>query len=264
MLRRARDGRPRQRSSSSSAPAGAARGRAARRGAPRPRRFPRSRAEGFGYDPARGELWFAGETAEAVLLELEARRRALAAEVDELTRAAGRAPEAPSGVDPATGRRLNAAAGLLLDAISAADALAAAPRGAAARGVDAGASRTQRARREAARARRGGGRPPPRRLGGNGARRPRSTSRRRGSRRRRTKRAGGSKRPVRGARRRRRPRGGRVAGGAARRRRETLGQVNPFAQGGVRRGEGAARGAHRAARGPRGEPRASSRSCATT
>jgi chromosome segregation ATPase len=40
--------------------------------------------EGFGYDPERGEIWFAGETAEAVWLELEARRRALAAEVDEL------------------------------------------------------------------------------------------------------------------------------------------------------------------------------------
>ena len=40
--------------------------------------------EGFGYDPDRGEIWFAGETAEAVWLELEARRRALAAEVDEL------------------------------------------------------------------------------------------------------------------------------------------------------------------------------------
>jgi chromosome segregation ATPase len=40
--------------------------------------------EGFGYDPQGGELWFAGETAEAVWLELEARRRALAAEVDEL------------------------------------------------------------------------------------------------------------------------------------------------------------------------------------
>ncbi|HEU5404687.1 MAG TPA: AAA family ATPase, partial [Gaiellaceae bacterium] len=41
-------------------------------------------AEGFGYDPARGELWFAGETAEALLLELQARRRALAAELEEL------------------------------------------------------------------------------------------------------------------------------------------------------------------------------------
>jgi chromosome segregation protein len=40
--------------------------------------------EGFGYDPERGELWFAGETAEAVMLELEARRRELAAEADEL------------------------------------------------------------------------------------------------------------------------------------------------------------------------------------
>jgi chromosome segregation protein len=40
--------------------------------------------EGFGYDPQRGELWFAGETAEAVLLELEARRRSLAAELEEL------------------------------------------------------------------------------------------------------------------------------------------------------------------------------------
>src|SRR5206468_13053732 len=40
--------------------------------------------EGFGFDPERGELWFAGETAEAVWLELEARRRALAEEVDEL------------------------------------------------------------------------------------------------------------------------------------------------------------------------------------
>ena len=40
--------------------------------------------EGFGYDPDRGELWFAGETAEAMLLELQARRRALAGELDEL------------------------------------------------------------------------------------------------------------------------------------------------------------------------------------
>ena len=40
--------------------------------------------EGFGFDPARGELWFAGETAEAVLLEMEARRRTLADESDAL------------------------------------------------------------------------------------------------------------------------------------------------------------------------------------
>jgi chromosome segregation ATPase len=50
--------------------------------------------EGFGYDPQRGELWFAGETAEAVWLELEARRRTLAAEVDELdARVAAPIPE---------------------------------------------------------------------------------------------------------------------------------------------------------------------------
>ncbi len=42
--------------------------------------------EGFGYDPEHGELWFAGETAEAVLLELQARRRALAGELDALRR----------------------------------------------------------------------------------------------------------------------------------------------------------------------------------
>jgi chromosome segregation protein len=40
--------------------------------------------EGFGYDPERGELWFAGETAEALLLELHARRRSLASELDDL------------------------------------------------------------------------------------------------------------------------------------------------------------------------------------
>jgi len=41
--------------------------------------------EGFGYDPASGELWFAGETAEALLLEMQARRRKLAAELDDIT-----------------------------------------------------------------------------------------------------------------------------------------------------------------------------------
>ena len=39
-------------------------------------------------EPGRGELWFAGETAEAVLLELEARRRELHAEVEGLAAAA--------------------------------------------------------------------------------------------------------------------------------------------------------------------------------
>ena len=40
--------------------------------------------DGYGYDPQRGELWFAGETAEAVLLELDARRAALAEEARTL------------------------------------------------------------------------------------------------------------------------------------------------------------------------------------
>jgi chromosome segregation protein len=50
--------------------------------------------EGFGFDPVRGELWFAGEAAEAVLLELETRRRALDAEVAALRRRAADAAEA--------------------------------------------------------------------------------------------------------------------------------------------------------------------------
>jgi chromosome segregation protein len=41
-------------------------------------------SEGFGYDPASGELWFAGETAEAVLLKLHGRRSAVQAEAAEL------------------------------------------------------------------------------------------------------------------------------------------------------------------------------------
>src|SRR5258708_37508525 len=42
-------------------------------------------ADGYGYDPQRGELWFAGETADAGLLELDARRRALADEAKLLS-----------------------------------------------------------------------------------------------------------------------------------------------------------------------------------
>ncbi len=53
-------------------------------------------SEGFGYDPTRGELWFAGDAAEAVLLELQARLRVLAAEatqVEEQATAAALAAE---------------------------------------------------------------------------------------------------------------------------------------------------------------------------
>jgi chromosome segregation protein len=57
--------------------------------------------EGFGYDPQRGELWFAGETAEALLLELQARRRSLSSELDELrARLDTPIPEAAYSVEP--------------------------------------------------------------------------------------------------------------------------------------------------------------------
>jgi chromosome segregation protein len=63
--------------------------------------------EGFGFDPARGELWFAGETAEAVLLELDARRRELAAEVAELD---GGAKKAATEAEAASARAAEAEA----------------------------------------------------------------------------------------------------------------------------------------------------------
>src|SRR5207248_10099774 len=90
--------------------------------------------EGFGYDPQRGELWFAGETAEAVWLELEARRRALAAEIDDLRAN----PVKPAAAD----RRLIALAERLVRLLSgAADAAARFEAPLRAR-VDAGGSRT--------------------------------------------------------------------------------------------------------------------------
>jgi chromosome segregation protein len=63
-------------------------------------------SEGFGYDPERGELWFAGETAEAVWLELEARRRALEREVDRLRSNPGAPPPAANPRLVAAGERL--------------------------------------------------------------------------------------------------------------------------------------------------------------
>jgi chromosome segregation protein len=57
--------------------------------------------DGFGYDPERGELWFAGETAEALLLELQARRRVLASELDELrARIDAPLPDAAYSLEP--------------------------------------------------------------------------------------------------------------------------------------------------------------------
>jgi chromosome segregation protein len=55
--------------------------------------------EGHCFDAGRGELWFAGETAEAVLLQLDVRRRALALEAEKLEREAESA-EAPVEAPP--------------------------------------------------------------------------------------------------------------------------------------------------------------------
>jgi chromosome segregation protein len=54
-------------------------------------------AEGYGYDAGRGDLWFAGETGETVLLELDARRRALADEANELAARAETARHVSAG-----------------------------------------------------------------------------------------------------------------------------------------------------------------------
>ena len=63
--------------------------------------------DGIGWDPARGELRFAGETAEALLLELEAKRRD---SVEELARLEERAEAAVQAADTAAVRASDAAA----------------------------------------------------------------------------------------------------------------------------------------------------------
>jgi chromosome segregation protein len=111
-------------------------------------RVPSVTREGFGYDPDRGELWFSGEAAEAVLLALEARRRTLAEErraLDETARLAEQrareleaaaaeaeaayraaAPVASTlrapGIDPALLARITRAAGALAEALERAEA----------------------------------------------------------------------------------------------------------------------------------------------
>jgi chromosome segregation ATPase len=76
--------------------------------------------EGFAYDPHRQELWYAGETAEAVLLELDARRRALEAEIASLEERAERASavpvEAPSELVAAAERLVQVLAAAAKDA----------------------------------------------------------------------------------------------------------------------------------------------------
>ena len=76
--------------------------------------------EGFGYDPERGELWFQGETAEAVRLELEAEARSLRSEA--LALAARAASAEPSVRAPE--QRLVSAAERLAVAVAAACAAA--------------------------------------------------------------------------------------------------------------------------------------------
>ena len=55
--------------------------------------------EGYAYDPDRGELWYAGEAAEAVLLELDARRRALESEIGDLEQRAADSSTEPAQTD---------------------------------------------------------------------------------------------------------------------------------------------------------------------
>jgi chromosome segregation protein len=85
--------------------------------------------EGFAYDPERGELWYSGEAAEAVLLELQARRRALEAEIHELEERAERAVEVPRPADDRPERAAERLAGELAAAAKAASRFEPALRG---------------------------------------------------------------------------------------------------------------------------------------
>src|SRR5579859_1082713 len=70
--------------------------------------------EGVGYDPDRGELWFAGEAAEAIQLELEAQFRLMETQARELAARAARAEPRVRHADPRLVRlaeRLEAALG---------------------------------------------------------------------------------------------------------------------------------------------------------
>jgi chromosome segregation ATPase len=94
--------------------------------------------DGIAFDPDRNELWFAGEAAEAVLLELEARRRELADEVAGLERE----ESASYVVDDTRYRPLIAAAGRLDTALAAAAGAVARSEPTLRARVDAGSTRT--------------------------------------------------------------------------------------------------------------------------
>jgi chromosome segregation ATPase len=95
--------------------------------------------DGIAFDPERRELWFAGEAAEAVLLELEARRRALADEVAELERDDVNATPV---VDDSRYRPLIAAAERLEATLAAAAAIAQRSEPTLRARADAGSTRT--------------------------------------------------------------------------------------------------------------------------
>ena len=93
--------------------------------------------EGHCYDADRGELWFAGETAEAVLLQLDARRRSLAREAEELERQAEELVAEPAPAPAAPPAPLAERLAELLEGAAAAAARFEAPLQAR---VDAGAT----------------------------------------------------------------------------------------------------------------------------
>ncbi|HEX2287941.1 MAG TPA: AAA family ATPase [Gaiellaceae bacterium] len=95
--------------------------------------------DGIAFDPERKELWFAGEAAEAVLLELEARRRTLAAEVAELERDD---PTATPFADDTRYRPLIEIAERLESTLAAAEAIAARSEPTLRARADAGSTRT--------------------------------------------------------------------------------------------------------------------------
>ena len=120
--------------------------------------------EGHRYEPARGVVFYAGETAEAVLLELEARRRSLteeiAADERELDAARTRESEARAeaavsaealaeagptlpAIDPVLVRRVHAAVTRLGDALRATEAVAARLEAPLRARADAGGERTR-------------------------------------------------------------------------------------------------------------------------
>jgi chromosome segregation ATPase len=95
--------------------------------------------DGIAFDPVRKELWFAGEAAEAVLLELQARRRALADELAELERDD---PAATLVADDTHFRPLIGIAERLETTLAAADAIAARSEPTLRARADAGSART--------------------------------------------------------------------------------------------------------------------------